>query len=472
MGFFDDGLLKKVSVGGGTPVTLAEAPGNRGGTWNEDGVIVFASPSRAPLSQVSEDGGTPEPVTVLDAEWGETSHRQPTFLPGGHAVVFLAEGTGRESRVVVQSLETGERHVLVDDATRPHYSPSGHLLYLQGGATMAAPFDVERLELTGPGVPILPDAATFLAVSDTGTLTYLATDVSRPVRRLVWVTRRGEEEPLAAPPRHYAHPRLSPDGRRVAVDIDADGDRNIWVHEIGQEGLRKLTTDGDNLWPVWTPDGSHITYASNSPITAWDVHWTRADGAGADEVLWASELPESPKSWSPDGQTLAFSQTDPTTLQNLRLFTLDGAAPRSWLETAAVEFEPAISPNGQWIAYISIDSGVAEVYVRPLSGDWVRQVSTDGGVEPVWSRDGRELFYWNRDQLHVVTVPPGDGFEHQTPTTLFGGDYYRTITGHPSYDLAPDGRFLMVKSEEQASVSQINVVLNWFEELKRLVPTN
>ena len=168
VGFFDDELLKKVSVGGGTPITLAEAPANRGGTWNEDGVIVFASPSRAPLSQVSEDGGTPEPVTVLDAEWGETSHRQPTFLPGGHAVVFLAEGTSRKSRVVVQSLGTGERHTLVDDATRPSYSPSGHLLYMQGGATLAAPFDLERLELTGPGVPILADEATFLSVSDTG----------------------------------------------------------------------------------------------------------------------------------------------------------------------------------------------------------------------------------------------------------------------------------------------------------------
>ena len=158
VGFFDDELLKKVSVGGGTPMTLAEAPANRGGTWNEDGVIVFASPSRAPLSHVSEDGGTPEPLTVLDAEWGETSHRQPAFLPGGHAVMFLAEGEGRKSRVVVHSFETGERHVL---------------------------------ELTGPGVPILPDETTFLSVSDTGTLTYLATDVSSPTRRLVFCDSPG-----------------------------------------------------------------------------------------------------------------------------------------------------------------------------------------------------------------------------------------------------------------------------------------
>ena len=470
VGFFDDLLLKKVSVGGGTPITLAAAPASRGGTWNEDGVIVFASPSRAPLSQVSDGGGTPELVTVLDTEWGETSHRQPQFLPGGDAVVFLAEGTGRKSRVVVQSLETGERHVLVDDATRPRYSLSGHLLYEQSGATMAAPFDLERLELTGPGAPILPDEATLLGVSDTGTLTYLATDISRPVRRLVWVTRAGREEPIAVPPDSYMHPRLSPNGRRVAVDINGESDRNIWLHDTGEEGVRKLTTVGDNLWPVWAPDGAHITYASNSANTGWDVHWTRADGAGTDEVLVATEAVETPRSWSPDGQTLAFLRGSPTR-QDIWLFALDGAATRPWRETVAAEFGPVISPNGQWIAYVSLESGSLEVYVRPVSGSWQRQVSTAGGVEPVWSRDGRELFYWNQDQLHVVNVSSGDTFEPQTPVVLFEEAYYRTSTGHASYDLAPDGRFLMVKPEKQVFVSEINIVTNWFDELQRLVPS-
>ena len=156
VGFFAEGMLKKVSVRGGAPITVCEAPSPRGGSWNEDGVIVFASPSRAALSQVSEDGGTPEPVTVLDTERGETSHRLPMFLPCGKAVVFVAELTGRDARVVVQSLETGERRVVIEEATLPRYSPTGHLLYVQGGATMAAPFDLERLELTEPGVPILP----------------------------------------------------------------------------------------------------------------------------------------------------------------------------------------------------------------------------------------------------------------------------------------------------------------------------
>ena len=254
VGFFAAGFLKKVSVGGGTPITLAEAPAPRGGSWNENGMIVFASPSRAALSRVSADGGTPETVTVLDAEHGETSHRQPRFLPGGRAIVFFAETTGREGRIVVQSLETGERRDLMEGATRPRYSPTGHLLYVQGGTNMAAPFDLERLELAGAGVPILPDEATLLDVSDTGTLADLATEASRRSSRLVWVTRTGQEEPLAVPPRNYRHPRLSPDGRRVAVDIEEAGDRNIWLYDISREGLTKLTSGGDNLWPVWTPN--------------------------------------------------------------------------------------------------------------------------------------------------------------------------------------------------------------------------
>ena len=210
VGFFADEMLKKVSVRGGAPITLCEAPGPRGGSWSEDDAIVFAPVSRAGLSLVSADGGTPEPVTALDTEDGETSHRLPMFLPGGKAVVFVAESTGRDARLVVQSLETGERRVLLEEATLPRHSSTGHLLYVQGGATMAAPFDLARLELLGPGVPVLPDEATPLGLSDTGTLVYLADEVSEGARQLVWVTRDGQQEPLAAPARNYGHPRLSP----------------------------------------------------------------------------------------------------------------------------------------------------------------------------------------------------------------------------------------------------------------------
>ena len=468
IGFFAAGMLKKVSVGGGTPIPLAEAPSPRGGSWNEDGLIVFAPLPRAALSRVSADGGMAEPVTILDVEQGETSHRHPTFLPGGKAVVFAAEDA-TQSRIIVQLLETGERHVLVEDATRPRYSASGHLLYGQGDATMAAPFDLARHVLLGPGVPVLPDEATLLALSDTGTLVYLADDPSGGARELLWVTRDGRAEPLGAPARDYRHPQLSPDGRRVAVGVEESGRRSIWTYDIEREtSLTRLTFDGDHGWPTWTPDGAHIGYASNEPGTGWDIHWTRADGSGADEVLWAPELLQVPRSWTPDGRTLAFRQIDPNSGHDIWLLTLDDNTSRPWLQTGAMESYPAISPDGRWVAYVSDESGPMEVYVRPLTGSGQRLVSTDGGVEPVWSRDSRELFFWRGDQLYAVGIGSGETFQRGSPTLLFERPH-RAGMFSPEYDVDLDGqRFLIV--EAQAAVSQLDLILNWDQELLERVP--
>ena len=470
VGFFAAGSVKKVSVGGGTPITLADAPAPRGGSWGEDDVIVFAPLPRDGLSRVSADGAMPEPVTVLDIEQGETGHRWPMLLPGGRAVVFVAEGANQESQLVVQSLETGERHLLVADATRPYYSSSGHLLYQQAGSTMAAPFDLARLELTRPGVPVLPDTARLLGLSDTGTLIYLASDASERANQLLWVTRDGQEEPLAAPLRNYLSPQLSPDGRRVALCIDDATGRNIWIHDIEREALTPLTFDGDYNWPAWTPDGTYVSYASNQPGTAWDIHRTRADGSGTDEVLWAPALLQAPRSWAPDGQTLLFRQLDPSSGHDIWLFTLDDSMGRPWLQTAAMERHPAMSPDGEWVAYVSDVSGAEQVYVRPLSGSGQWQISTDGGVEPVWSRDSQEIFYWNGDRLYGVGIESGETFQHGTPMLLF--ERARVPgTFSQGYDVAPDGRFLIVTAQEQATVSQLDVVLNWTEELKARVPT-
>ena len=470
--FFAGGLLKKVSVSGGTPTTICDASGSRGGSWNEEDLIVFAPSSRTGLSLVSADGGTAEPLTVLDDEYGETTHRIPMFLPGGDAFLFLAAGNTREAtRVVVHSISSGERRVLVEGATLPRYSPSGHLLYVQGGASMAAPFDVERLELSGRGVPVLPVEATLLALSAAGTLVYLADEISEAMRQLVWVNRIGQEEPLTALARRYMHPRLSPDERRVAVDIEQDGDRAIWMYDFGRESLTRLTFAGSNLWPTWSPDGLRVAYASNRPDTVWDIYWSRADGAGSDEALWTDPLAQFPRSWSSDGRTLVAVQIDPETLSDIWLLTLDGNMPRPWLQTAAVEAQSVMSPNGQWIAYLSNESGQFEVYVGPFSGTGKWQISTDGGQEPLWSRDGTELFYWSGNKMYVARVSAGDTFQHETPVDLLEGTYYRSSTGHQAYDVSDDGRFLMVKPEPESPPIRLDIVLNWFNELERLVPT-
>ena len=384
IGFFAAGSLKKVSVGGGTPITLAEAPSSRGGSWSEEHVIAFAPLARAALLRVSADGGMVEPLSVLDSEQGETAHRDPRFLPGGKTVVYVAHDTNGDSRVIVQSLETGERDVLVEDASYPRYSPTGHLLYRQGGATMAAPFDRARRSLSGPGVPVLPDEATLLALSDTGTLVYLADERSGR-RELIWVTRTGQEEPLAAPARDYRHPQLSPDGRRLAVQIEEAETPDIWIYDIERETLTPLTFDGGYGWPVWTRDGVHITYASNRLDTGWDILWTRADGSAADEVLWAPELLQAPRSWAPDGQTLLFRQVDPSSGHDIWLFTLTDNTTRPWLETAAMEASQRCPRTGGGSRMCRTSPGRGKSmygHSQATGSGWFQQMAA-------WSRSGR-----------------------------------------------------------------------------------
>ena len=277
-----------------------------------------------------------------------------------------------------------------------------------------------------------------LGLSDTGTLIYLASDASERANQLLWVTRDGQEEPLAAPLRNYLSPQLSPDGRRVALCIDDATGRNIWIHDIEREALTPLTFDGDYNWPAWTPAGTYVSYASNQPGTAWDIHRTRADGSGTDEVLWAPALLQAPRSWAPDGQTLLFRQLDPSSGHDIWLFTLDDSMGRPWLQTAAMERHPAMSPDGEWVAYVSDVSGAEQVYVRPLSGSGQWQISTDGGVEPVWSRDSQEIFYWNGDRLYGVGIESGETFQHGTPMLLF--ERARVPgTFSQGCDVAPDG---------------------------------
>ena len=471
VGFFDgaEGQLKKVSVTGGTPITLCAAPAARGGSWDENGMIVFASPSRAALSQVSEDGGTPEPVTELDTSRGETTHRQPRLLPGGHAVLFKTQGTGNDDNEIwVQSLTTAERYRLVEDANFATYSPTGHLVYVQGGTLMAAPFDVDHLELLGPGVTVVNNARGAVqqfALSDTGLLVYAAGDSSAAARRLVWVSRdTGEAQPLDAPARGYFHAHLSPDEERILVD-SAQG---LGIFEIASGVFEPL---GVGNWVIWTPDGRRVTYARRQAGTVYDIFEKPANGSGTEEALVVRDLAQTPLAWSPDGRTLAFSELD--LASDIRLLSLDGEpTAQPWLRTPAIEYEAQFSPDGRWIAYSSTETGRSEVYVRSLAGDVTRPITTEGGGAPLWSGDGRELFYRSGNGMFVVEVSTAGTFERGLPSLLFEGPYVGDINGIASYDVTADGeRFLMLtQGPSDATQMQLNVVQNWHEELERLVP--
>jgi len=506
IGFFASQKLKKVSVSGGAALTLANGAYPGGATWGRQGTIAFSPATVSALQQVSDAGGaTPQPLTRF--EKGEVSHRWLEFLPGDKAVLFVASrasGNWTNAQVAVQSVGTGERRNVIG-GTQPRYALSGHLLYAQAGTLMAAPFDLQRLTATGAPVPVVEDllqspssGAAQYSISATGSLVYVSGDVQATQRRLVWVTRNGTEQPLAAPARSYRAPRLSPDGRRVVVNVE-EQETQIWLYDLVRDTSTRWTFEGTaNQFPSWTPDGKRIAFESNKEGPQ-NIFWQLADGSGGLERLTTSEYANIPTSWSPDGRLLAFIEVDPTTGYDIWVLRmgdpshssgeahsagsgqLPSAVPgqvrkaQPFLRTPLNESVPRFSPDGHWLAYISDESGRFEVYVQPYPGPGGKyQISAEGGTEPVWNPNGRELFYRSGDKMMAVDITTQPGFAAGNPRMLFEGQYVPTPGTVPNYDVSPDGeRFLMLKStdREQAAPTQINVVLNWFEELKQKVPT-
>jgi eukaryotic-like serine/threonine-protein kinase len=478
LGFFTGGKLRKVSVSGGAAVTLGDAIQPQGASWSSQGMIAFGSEPAAVLLQVSDAGGTPQALTHLDK--GETDHDWPEFLPGDKTVLFAASGDDRANgQIAIQSLATGARRNLMQGATHPHYAPSGQLVYAQTGRLMAVPFDLQRLSLTGAAVPVVEgvlqstsSGAAQYSFSATGSLVYVAGAVQATVQnKLVWVSRNGAEQPLSAPLREYGLPQLSPDGRRLAVGI-AD---QVWLYDLSREALSRFTFEGDlNAAPVWTPDGKRIAFRSNKE-GPFNVFWQVADGSGGLERLTMSKNGQGPSSWSPDGQLLAFDEVNPNKRFEIWVLRIGDRKAQPFLQTRFNEAAPRFSPDGRWLAYNSDESGRYEVYVQPYpgpGGKW--QISTGGGTEPAWNPNGRELFYCSEDKMMAVDIATQPGFAAGRPRMLFEGRY--GDSPNPliaNYDVSPDGqRFLMTKeSEQSSSATQINVVLNWFEELKQKVPT-
>jgi eukaryotic-like serine/threonine-protein kinase len=483
LGFFAGGKLRKVSVSGGAALTLSDAVNSAGASWGSQGMIAFApAADLSPLQQVPETGGTPQALTRFDK--GEVTHRWPDFLPGSKAVLFAGGGNVNyftDAHVVVQAVGTGERRNLSQGGTNPRYASTGHLVYAQGGNLMAVPFDSQRLAVIGAAIPVVEDVlqstssgAAQYSISTTGSLVYVSGAVQSAQCKLVWVSRDGEARPLVAPAHAYLGPRVSPDGRRVAVAIQ-EQEAQIWQYDLARETLTRLTFEGNNnVAPSWTPDGKRIAFISNS-AGAQNIFWLLADGSGGLERLATSQYTQVPMSWSADGQMLAFLEVNPSTGYDIWVLRMAERKAEPFLRTSFNESVPRFSRDGHWLAYISNESGRYEVYVQPFpgpGGKW--QISTEGGTEPVWNPNGRELFYRSGGKIMAVDVTTQPGFAAGTPRKLFEGPYLASPLTNPNYDVSPDGqRFLMLKPAEsaEAAPTQINVVLNWFEELKRRVPT-
>jgi serine/threonine-protein kinase len=478
VGFFAEQKLKKISVRGGAAVTLAEASISLRASWGPDGMIVYTPGVASGLWQVSASGGAPQALTALDSAKGETSHLAPWILPDGKSVLFCNEMAGKgTSSVAIQSLETGERRTLIEGGCQAWYVPSGHLLYFLKDSFRAVPFDPLRLEPNGTDTTVLEGigmgGAPQFSVSADGTLVYASGTGYLAQQSLVWTGRRGAATPLGPPPGRYLEPRLSPDARRVALRI-ISADDDIWIYELARGTQTRLTFEGENWDPVWSPDGKRIAFCSSRQGPA-NLYSVPADGSGALERLTTSEREQFPTSFSPDGKILAYTEIDPKTGMDIWMLPLGGKRePRPFLRTAFSEHAPAFSPDGRWIAYVSNESRRDEVYVQPhpASGrKW--QVSVEGGREPVWARSGRDLFFRSGDRMMAVAVQTHPEFTAGQPVALFAGRYARSDPfSVPGYDVALDGqRFLMVKESEQGTVhTHVNVVLNWFEELRQRVP--
>ena len=475
VGFYAGGALKKVSLGDGVVSTLCKTTGAYGGAWLKSGDIVLGAFS-GPLRRVSASGGTPEPLTVLAA--GEAAHRWPAISLDGATVVYTtSNSTGpglEEPRLVAQSLTSGRREFLTAEGTYALFAgDDNHLLVMQGGVATAVAFDASRLRTSGSQVPFIEGVMQ----SSTGAaqigrspsvLTYLRGALE--TRRLVWVDRQGRVEPLDAPPRLYVHPRLSPDGRRIAV-ATTETKNDIWIYDIARSALSRLTVEGSNAYPIWTPDGTKVAYVSSQEGRPPNVFWKPADGSGAAERLITSPRTQVTESWTPDGQTLFFVELRPqATGWDILTLPLGGSRqPVGFLETPFLDGTPQISPTGRYLAYVSTESGAGQVHVRSFPNPGIAvQVSTNGGGQAAWRGDEKELFFRSGNRMMVAPVTTAPQFSVGKPTVLFTGQF-ATIQGK-NYDVTRDGqRFLMVRADEPPAPKEITVVLNWMQDLRTRV---
>ena len=406
------GELKKVAITGGAPVTLCEAASPWGASWGADGRIVFGQRQEG-IWQVSANGGEKELLISMDSEKGEQAHG-PQILPGGEAVLFTLGSTGGswdDAQIVVQGLETGERKVLINGGTDARYVPTGHLVYVQEGILLAVPFDVARLEVTGGRVPVVENVMQGIAAtrstgaaqfsfSGLGSLVYVSGRAVRIGSSLVWVDRRGNSQPVTDILNQYVGPQLSPDGERIALLIGSLAAGDIWTYYLGRDALTKFTLGGHSAFPRWTPDGKKVTYASTREGKR-NIYAMATDGGGAEEPLTSGPHFQYPNSFSPDGKFLAFVEARPETGNDIYILPMEGdGQPYAFVNTTANEEGAQFSRDGQWLAYVSNESGQDEVYVKPFPGPGGRwPISSGGGVQPLWSPDGSELFYYNAGKI-------------------------------------------------------------------------
>jgi Tol biopolymer transport system component len=487
LAFFTLRSIRKVSLAGGAPTQVAAAPPvTEGGAWDADGSILY-SQINAGIFRVAPSGGNLQTLTTPEDASGERAHHQPQILPGGRDLLLVVRA-GKDfqdvasSNVAVHALGTAKRHVLVQGATFARWVRPGHLLFVRGTTLLAVPCSGPPWQIRGSpsrvvdNLLVASDGVPYLAASDTGALVFATGGVvDQPQDDVVWVDSGGREEVLPLPPGSYFTPRLSPDGRRLALGRIEPGMGSrfgIWVYDFERKVLSSLTPEpGRHFSPVWSPDGRRIVFTSFD--TGYPrLAWKSADGSGAVEALTARDFPALPSSWS--GGTIAYTRgASDAAMENMDLWLLPTEGrrqPRPWLQTSFREFAPFVSPDGRFIAYVSDESGRNEVYVRPVDGTGKIKISDGGGVEPAWSQ--QSLLYRTGNKLVAVPFRATPDFSAGAPTVLLQGPYRIGGTeDYPrNYEVSADGRrFLFIKPQpsNRPPVRELQVITNWHALLER-----
>ena len=482
IGFFADGKLKKVAVGGGAPIDLCDAPTPRGGTWLEDDSIVFSPEYTSGLVRIPAQGGKIEILTRPDAARSERTHRWAEALPGGADILFaigFTSSTANYDGATIAVLNLASRKVrpVLEGGSMPRYAPPNRLAFLRGNSVLAAAFDPRRAAVTGEAVPAiqgiggdLSGGAAYFSTARDGTLAY-APGTSLPQRTLAIVNRKGETVDVPLSPRLFLAPRFSPDGKSLAFSVGSGngGDDDVWTYDIAANILTRLTFGNAGLGPVWSPDGKRIAYGSVRGGGQEGVWVKPADGSGREEVI--DRIPggaEFPTAWSADG-SLAFIRASP----RFGAWILPVGAESKAREVQAGASNACLSPDGRWIAYQTSPDG--DIFVQPTDGSpgkW--QISTGRGAWPVWV--GNEIFFVRRmGDIMAVAVETRPSFRAGTPRMLYEGKgRYELATNLYPFDVSADGqRFLLLKTNARAEMAnRVDVVLNWTAELDRLAPVS
>jgi tRNA A-37 threonylcarbamoyl transferase component Bud32 len=484
VGFFAQGKMRKVSLHGGPVTPLCDAPVPHGANWASDDTITYAPNFGSGLMRISAAGGTPKILTTPKPKDQEISHRWPQVLPGGKFLLFTIQVGSAfsfdDAWIAALSLETGKWHTVIKGGSYARYVSSGHIVYAHAGALMAVPFDLKRMQVAGSPMPVREGVVTTALtsggaeydVTESGLLAYVPGNARPPLRTLVWIDRNGMTRTVAAPPKFYSSPRLSPDGKLLALQVNENGSPDIWVYEFARNTLTRLTFGpGASSSPLWSADGRRIVYSNRTDSPSFRSKL--ADGSGAEETLYGKKFDDqgaAPLAVSPDGKTLLFSASSAGRLA-IEALSLDGSEKiQPFLQSSFNIATAKFSPDGRWVTYSSDESGQWEIYVQPfpvLGGKWM--VSSGGGQYPRWTWNGREIFYRSGDKVMAVGVETQPAFKAGTPRMWFPGEGYVALG---NYDIAADGEHLMMLKQEDTATSpkELNVILNWSEELKRRAP--